>query len=73
MPVYKQTVSHHEQQSVEDVACLHCERVTRHEHRCITQNAKVLDAFQVSVYPHLLTLQESPILCALGVSVERHK
>jgi hypothetical protein len=68
MPVHKQAVLRHEQQSVEDAACLHCERVTRHEHWCITQNAEVRYAFQVAAYPQMLTLQDSLILHALGVA-----
>jgi hypothetical protein len=73
MPVYRQPVSRHNQQSVEDAACLHCERVTRHEHWCLTQSADVRYAFQVAVYPNLLTLQDSLILHALGVSWDGKK
>jgi len=68
MPAYKQPVSRHQQKSIEDAACLHCEGVTRHKHWCLTQNAEVRYALQAAVYPQLLTLQDSLILHALGVS-----
>jgi hypothetical protein len=68
MPAYKQSVPRFAQPSIADVTCLHCERVTRHEHWCLTQNADVRYAFQAAIYPHLLTLQDSLILHALGVT-----
>jgi len=68
MPTSKQPVLHHENQYNADSSCAHCEGVIRHERWCLTQNADVRYAFQVALYPKHLTLQDSLILHALGVS-----
>ena len=73
MSIRQPAMSRHEKSPVEDAACLHCECLTYHESWCITQNADVRYAFQVAVYPNLLTLQDRLILHALGVTWSNSK
>jgi len=69
MSTYQQVTPRHEKKVVAaEERCIHCERVSDHEHWCITQNPDVRYAFTVAVYPNLLTLQDSLMLHALGVT-----
>ena len=69
MSVSQQVTPRREKKAVaSEERCIHCERVSDHEHWCITQSADVRYAFSVAVYPNYLTLQDSLILHALGVT-----
>jgi hypothetical protein len=73
MPMSRQSVAQHENPYSADSACAHCEGVTHHESWCLTQSADVRYAFQVALYPQLLTLQDHLILHALGVAWDEKK
>jgi len=73
MPMSRQSVAHHENRYSADSACAHCEGVTCHEPWCLTQSADVRYAFQVALYPQLLTVQDHLILHALGVAWDEKK
>jgi hypothetical protein len=47
MPIESQFPLSYGNQYSADSACGHCDGVLCHEHWCITQNASVLDAYQV--------------------------
>ena len=68
MSIHQQVIPRHEKKLVASERCLHCECLTDHQPWCITQNPGVRYAFTVAVYPNLLTLQDSLILHALGVT-----
>ena len=68
MSIHQQVVSRHERKLVASKRCRHCECLTDHQPWCITQNPDVRYAFTITVYPNLLTLQDSLILHALGVT-----
>ena len=68
MSIHQQVIRRHEKKLVASERCLHCECLTDHQPWCITQNPDVRYAFTVAVYPNLLTLQDSLILHALGVT-----
>ena len=68
MSIHQQVIPRHEKKLGASERCLHCECLTDHQPWCITQNPDVRYAFTVAVYPNLLTLQDSLILHALGVT-----
>ena len=68
MSIHQQVVSRHERKLVATKRCRHCECRTDHQPWCITQNPDVRYAFMITVYPNLLTIQDSLILHALGVT-----
>lgn len=68
MSIHQQVIPRHARKLVVSERCRHCECLADHQPWCITQNPDVRYAFTVAVYPNLLTLQDSLILHALGVT-----
>jgi len=73
MPNTKQKIWYETGQPSVDLACTHCQGVTRHEPWCKTQNLSVYYAFYVVSHPDRLTVQDTLILHALGVTWDAAK
>jgi hypothetical protein len=68
MPAQKPLPLQYSDESPANSSCVHCGAVVRHDPWCITQNANVSYAYQIVVYPNLLSVGDQLILHALGVT-----